>query len=407
MRLNTQHIPKALLEPALFAAPSYDLHIEAGHIKSIRANDAPPSATLISCPVDIHVHLDKTGVVQRTGAACGDLHRAIELMAAERDAFTAQDVHARTQAALQAAHAAGTRAMRTHLDWMQPEPPVSLLVFEALREAWRRRITMQAVCLTPLDFFADDHMAAAEALVRNVAAAHARADSTQGEAVLMGAFVWMNEDLPGKLHRLFSLCQAHGLDVDLHIDEGLDPRADGLRVAAELVQRMGFQGRVTCGHVCSLSVQPKAEALATLRSVAAANIALVGLPTTNAYLQGAWTETPLERGIFRINEASALDIPTCIATDNVADAFFPYGSYDLLDTFAFGVQLAHLHPADEWLASITTHPARVMGLPWDGVLREGAPAHLLQFKATNAFELITPVGRERRVMRRGEWVRKV
>ncbi len=407
MRLNHQHIPKALLDPTLFDAPSYDLHIEAGHIRSIRANDARPTATLMSCPVDIHVHLDKTGVVQRTGAACGDLHKAIALMAAERDAFTEADVNARMQAALLAAYGQGTRAMRTHLDWMQVAAPVSLSVFEGLREAWRGRMVLQAVSLTPLDFFVEDNAAEAEALVQRVAEANARCEAASGEAVLLGAFVWKNEDLRGKLRLFFELAQAHGLDVDLHIDEGLDADARGLRVAAELVQSMRFEGRVTCGHACSLSVQPHEEAVATLRKVAAARMALVGLPSTNAYLQGSWAETPLERGIFRINEASVIGVSTSIATDNVADAFFPYGSYDLLDTFAFGVQLAHLHPADEWLSSITTQPARAMGLPWDGVLRDGAPAHLIQLKATNAYELITPIGRERRVMRRGEWVRAV
>jgi cytosine deaminase len=173
-----------------------------------------------------------------------------------------------------------------------------------------------------------------------------------------------------------------------------------LRAIAELTERFEMQGRVTCGHACSLSAQPREEALETLKLCARAGIHLIGLPTTNAYLQGSWAETPLERGIFRINEAHVTEISASIATDNVADGFFPYGSYDLLDTFAFGVQLAHLHPADAWLSSITVAPARAMQLPWDGMLRVGAP-DLLQLKAHTAYQLITPKGRERRVIRGG------
>ena len=42
-------------------------------------------------------------------------------------------------------------------------------------------------------------------------------------------------------------------------------------------------------------------------------------------------------------------VNVCIATDNVADAFYPYGSYDLIETFGLGVQVAHLPDAADWL----------------------------------------------------------
>jgi cytosine/creatinine deaminase len=404
MLLQALHIP-APLRGFEADAPSFDVRIDGDHIKSIAPSAAAPVGMLISCPVDVHAHLDKNYLVQRVGAACGDLHAAIELMAAERDAFTADDVRERMSRALEEAYAAGTRAMRTHLDWMSRERPVSLGVFEQLREAWRGKITLQAVSLTPLDYFEPDGAAAFdnEDLALEVATSHITANHAAGEATLMGAFVWKNSRIYDKLARVFALAQKNGLNLDFHVDEGLDAEARGLRAIAELTERFAMQGRVSCSHMCALSVQPHEEALATLALCARAGLHLVALPTTNAYLQGSWVRTPLERGIFPINEAAAAGISPCMATDNVADCFFPYGSYDLLDTFAFGVQLAHLHPADAWLASITTAPAAAMGLPWDGRLRPGAPADVLQLAARNAYELITPQGRKRRLMRQGQW----
>jgi len=240
--------------------------------------------------------------------------------------------------------------LRTHLDWVQPEAPVSLAVFESLREAWRGRVELQFVSLTPLDLFADAE--AGERIAREVARA--------GGA--LGAFVYRNEALLPKLDRVFELAHKHGLSLDFHVDEGLDADASGLRAIAQLVRARSFTGRVVCGHACSLSVQDDAVAHETLALCAGAGLHLVALPTTNLYLQGAWDRTPVPRGITRIREAAARGLRASLATDNVQDAFYPYGSYDLVETFGLGVQVAHLAPALDWIDSITLAPARALGL---------------------------------------------
>ena len=128
----------------------------------------------------------------------------------------------------------------------------------------------------------------------------------------------------------------------------------------------------------------------------------LALPTTSLYLQGSWDGTPVARGIARLREAARDGIRGCIATDNVADGFYPYGSYDLLDTFGLGVQLAHLAPAMDWLDAITVSPARALGLAWDGRIAPGCPADLLLLAARNEYELLTPAGRQRTVIRHGQ-----
>ena len=142
----------------------------------------------------------------------------------------------------------------------------------------------------------------------------------------------------------------------------------------------------------------------TLRLCSSAGINLVALPTTNLYLQGAWDQTPIERGLTRLKEAVALQVSTSIATDNVADGFYPYGSYDLLDTFALGVQVGHLSPADDWLPAISIRPATAMGLRWDGKIMPGCPADFILLGAHDRYELMTPTGRQRRVIRHGKFL---
>jgi cytosine deaminase len=389
-------LQRVAIPPVLrgFASPAaarqaFDVHWQAGRITRVEPVAGTPEGTLLSAPVDVHAHIDKNYTVDEVGEASGDLGAAITRMKASRAGWTAEQLRARMTRALEDAWRCGTRALRTHIDWPDPLPPVSLPVLLELRDAWRDRITLQFVALTPLDAF-DAEGSAAE-----------RARLLARHGGVLGCHAYRNVDLEAKLRRVFALAAEHGLALDLHVDEGLHADAAALACSADLAVEYGLQGRVTCGHACSLSVQPPAQALATLQRCGEAGIHLVALPTTNLYLQGQWSGTPLERGITLVREARAAGVSVCIATDNVADAFYPYGSYDLLETFGLGVQVAHLPDATDWLGTITTAPARAMGLPWDGMLAPGCPADFVVLEARSGFELLTPAGRRRRVVRAG------
>lgn len=390
-------IDSVLIPPRLraFDAPgdprqTFDVVIEGDTVRSITPGATPARGLLLSAPVDAHVHIDKSYTVQDVGAAEGNLFAAITRMAEHRATWTPASLTPRMARAVQEAWHAGTRALRTHLDWPMPEPPAALPVFLALREAWRGRVALQFVSLTPLDVFAD--AAAGECIARDVRTADG----------VLGAFIYRNAQLGEKLDRVFALAVAHGLALDFHVDEGLDADAVGLRAIAERTLAHGLQGRVTCGHACSLSVQTDADAAQTLALCARAQVHLVALPTTNLYLQGAWDRTPVPRGITRVREAAVLGLRPCIATDNVEDAFYPFGSYDLLEAFALGVQAAHLAPVEDWLDCITVRPAHALQLPWDGRLAPGCPADLLLLGACTGYEILTPRGRHRTVIRNGQ-----
>ncbi|MET3393162.1 cytosine deaminase [Variovorax sp. 1140] len=391
MKLEALRIPAPLRGFAAGDAQLFDIVLAGDKVASIAPSaQQHAKGTLLSALVEAHAHIDKNYTVQDVGAAQGNLFVAIERMNRHRESWTGESLRLRMERALRDAWLSGTRALRTHLDWVQPEPPAALAVFEALREEWRGRIELQFVSLTPLDLFAD--IDAGERIAREVKRAGG----------VLGAFVYRNEGIVHKLGRVFDLAQQHGLALDFHVDEGLDIEATGLRSIAQLVRARDFGQGVVCGHACSLSVQEDAVAAETLALCAGAGIHLVALPTTNLYLQGAWDRTPVQRGITRIREAAARGLRASLATDNVQDAFYPYGSYDLLETFGLGVQAAHLAPADDWLDTVTVSPAKALGLAWDGRIAPGCPADLLVLSATGEHELIGPRGRQRTVIRAGQ-----
>ncbi|WP_454905670.1 amidohydrolase family protein [Variovorax gossypii] len=396
MKLEALRIPAPLRGFGAGDAQLFDIVLAAGKVESITpsAEQKHARGTLLSALVEAHAHIDKNYTVQDVGAAQGNLFVAIDRMNKHRDSWTGESLRLRMERALHDAWQCGTRALRTHLDWVQAEPPAALAVFEALREEWRGRVELQFVSLTPLDLFAD--LAAGERIAREVKRAGG----------VLGAFVYRNDGIVHKLGRVFDLAQQHGLALDFHVDEGLDAEAGGLRSIAQLVRARDFKGSVACGHACSLSVQDDAVAGETLALCAGAGLHLIALPTTNLYLQGAWDRTPVQRGITRIREAAARGLRASLATDNVQDAFYPYGSYDLLETFGLGVQVAHLAPAADWLDTVTVNPAKALGLAWDGRIAPGCPADLLVLSATDEHELIGPRGRQRTVIRAGRIIEK-
>lgn len=392
MKLKSMRIPERLRNFEAGDAQLFDVTLNGDRVESIVPSNhsEPARGTLISALVEAHAHIDKNYTVQEVGAAEGDLFAAIDRMNQHRSKWTAEVLHLRMERALSDAWHVGTRALRTHLDWVQAASPASLPVFEALRQEWRGRIELQFVSLTPLDLFADRD--AGEQIARAVA----RAGGT------LGAFIYRNDELEHKLGQVFDLAQQYGLGLDFHVDEGLDAAASGLRSIAQMASTRAFKHSVVCGHCCSLSMQEDAVANDTLALCTAAGLHLVALPTTNLYLQGAWEKTPVQRGITRIREAAALGLRVSLATDNVQDAFYPYGSYDLLETFGLGVQVAHLAPAAEWLDAITVGPAQALGLAWDGRLAPGCPADLVVLDAIEEHQFVGPTGRRRTVIRAGQ-----
>jgi cytosine/creatinine deaminase len=230
--------------------------------------------------------------------------------------------------------------------------------------------------LTPLHLFADS--GTAMALAAKIA--------SSGPGAKLGGFVHTTNWNPVALRHLFEAAGQHGLDVDLHMDEELNPAACGLATTAALVKGMGFAGHVVCGHNCALSAQDGSQALHTLDAVAQTDITLVTLPMTNLLLQDAITgRTPRQRGITLLKEARARAIRVLMASDNVQDPFCHVGSYDPLEAFAAGVLAGQLDaPFDVWSEALCRADWLRSG-PAAPPLQTGSSADLLIFKNASAW----------------------
>lgn len=295
--------------------------------------------------VDAHTHIDKCFTRRRVGSMEPGLLGAINAMMQDRQHWTPADVHDRASRALQWAWEAGVVHLRTHCDWWEADAqPLAWSVLRDLANEWADRLVVERVSLMPLHLFRKPESA------RRLAATIA--DS--GPGAMLGGFIHTSNWDPQALRNLVQAARHYELAIDLHIDEELDPTACGLATLAELLREIPLPGRVVCGHACALSAQDDAISLATLDAVARVPITLVALPGTNLLLQDAATDrTPRQRGITRIKEARARDIPVLIASDNVQDPFCPLGSFDPLEALGLGTLAAQLDsPFDAWTDSV-------------------------------------------------------
>ena len=346
---------------------------------------------ILPCFVDMHTHLDKGHIWERSPNPDGTFASAIDTARADAQKnWNADDVYRRMEFGLKCSYAHGTTAIRTHIDATGEQGIVSLGVLEALQTEWGDRLILQAVSLVSLDYFLTP---AGEKLASRIAQIGG----------ILGGVVYMNPDLDKQLDRVFSLAQEHGLNLDFHTDENNDPESTTLRQVAKTAIRHKFSGQIICGHCCSLAVQPSDLVTETLELVKEANIGIVSLPMCNLYLQDRQSgRTPRWRGVTLLHELKAAGIPVAVASDNCRDPFYGFGDHDVLEVFNMAVRIAHLDmPYGDWLRTVTQTPAELMGLPNSGKIAVGLPADLILFKARNFSELLSRAQGDRTVLRQG------
>jgi len=347
--------------------------------------------------VDVHTHLDKGHIVERAPNPTGDHAGARDATAADRKAnWRHDDLVRRMEFGLMSAEAHGVAAIRTHLDSQEGQAEETWAAFAEMRDRWAGRVALQGVALVPVDAFRTDY----GRKLADIVAAHGglMGGVTRSAGGTHGAPL---PDIDQILDTIFSLAAERGLDVDLHVDEAA--QAASLAPVAEATLRHGYEGRVTCGHCCSLALYPGDEAARVIALVAKAGISIVTLPTVNMYLQDRQPgRTPRWRGVTPVTELRAAGVRVAVAGDNCRDPFYAYGDHDMLDTYRQGVRILHGdHPWGLVEAMAGPVPADMMGLGRAGRIGTGSPADLMVFEAWSMDQVIARPQSDRRLIRGG------
>ncbi|MEV4205117.1 amidohydrolase family protein [Nocardia salmonicida] len=333
-------------------------------------------ATRVVIPglIESHVHLDKALLDRQRSAPDGTLGGAIEVTGELKRGFTADGVRDRARRVLDQAITHGTTALRAHPD---VDPIVGLLGVEVLlglREEYRDLIDLQIVA-----FPQEGILRAPGTLDLLRAALHLGAD-------VIGGCSYNETDVTDcrrHVDLVFELAAEFGVPVDIHADfadDATDPRFAMADYIADATQRAGLGGRVAIGHVTSLAGRPPRERQATMARLAQAGVAVVPLPATDMHLGGRGDQAAVRRGVAPVRELWAAGVTTAYSSNNIRNAFTPYGNADLLDIGLFLAQTGHLSgDADlrRVLDMATTDAARVLGIADRHGLCVGARADLV------------------------------
>ncbi|RMH81765.1 MAG: hypothetical protein D6683_03465 [Actinomyces sp.] len=380
-----------------------DLVCDTGRVVAVHeAGTGPPAderiegggRLVLPAPAEPHAHLDKAFTADVVANPAGDLAGAIDAWRREHERLGVDEIAERAERAVRRLVAAGTTAIRTHVD---VAPGIGTRAVEALvavRERTRHLVDLQIVALVAAPTLgaagADQRARAREALAAG--------------ADLLGGVPHLEDDVAAATAGALELAAEAGVGVDLHVDETLDPGVLGLADLARLAR--DFPQAVTASHCCSLGMQDAVTQARVAEACAAAGVGVVTLPQTNLYLQARGRRTAPPRGLTALAALREAGVTLAAGADNLQDPFCVVGRGDPAETAALLVMAGHLGVPDAWDA-VTRGARRVMGTPApaDGALvSPGDPAELVVVDAPTLRAVVADAPAGRVVVHRGRRV---
>ena len=399
-------LPRVLLDPQQRDLPCGDregllpvrLQLASGRVAAIEplAAAAQHLPLALTPPVDPHVHLDKAFSWSAFPNPGGSMAGALAANLREGEQRGREQVLERGERALQQAWRYGLRALRSHVDSGGPCMEPSWEVLLELRERWRGRLELQLVALAPLQHWSTpagryqaQRLAAAGGLLGGVLGPPFPRSGADGRA----------------LEGLLTLADELGCGIDLHVDEGGASPGSGVALLADRLERLPVSVPITCSHASSMGLLPAGPRRRLAERLAALDVAVVALPTTNFWLLGRQGDlTAPERPLAPLRLLQQAGVAVALGADNVQDPWYPGNDFDPLELLRLAYRATHSPPWQrQGLAPFISVPARLLGLEWDGILRRGSPADLVITSAGSWSELLARPP-QRRVLRSGQWL---
>jgi cytosine deaminase len=332
--------------------------------------------------VEAHLHLEKALLLDRLPDDVRSVQEAIAATAALKRSFTREDMLQRSERVLRMALRHGTLAVRAHAE---VDPILGLSALETaleLRERYAGLLTLQVVAFPQEGI---QKAPGTEDLLR---------EALRLGADALGGVPYVDPDPAAHLDTLFRLALQAGVPLDLHADFSDAPPPDppGLtaRRAAERALAEGYVGRVVLGHATALGALPPAELAPLAELLARADVSVVCLPATDLYLGGRADTHDVRRALAPVAALRRAGVNVAYASNNVRNAFTPFGNADPLEIGLLLVAGGHLaaHADVEAVFEMaTTNAARAIGLSEYGV-SVGDRANLVLLDAVSPWQAL-------------------
>jgi cytosine deaminase len=385
--------------------PLVDIGIEKGKISEIGKDVKGDSQidlngdVVVPSFIETHIHLDKALLERVKPNLEGTLAGAIRTTGELKRNFQPDEVYARSKVVLDMLLRHGTTIVRCYPD---TDPLAHLIGFKAmlkLKEEYKEFVDMQ------IGAFAQ------EGIVKSPGAYELLEEALKMGADLVGGCPYEEKDYEGtKKHidAIFELGKKYNTDVDFHADFGddiTDMRYRCIDYIIEKTVKEGYQGRVSVGHMTSLSSVEPAVLEETIRKMAEAKINIVSLPATDLYLSGRHDKNKVRRGVLNPAPFIKGGVNHTFSSNNIINGFTPFGRGDLLligAIYEHACQLGTISDQKMLLSMITTNAAKLMRIEdWYG-LEKGKHADLVVLGAKKLVDTFIEIPIRRYVIKRGK-----
>lgn len=300
-------------------------------------------ALLLPGLIDGHIHLDKTllglpfqphrpgdSVAERIKAE-KELRRSVDLPVAARAVRLVEQVVA-----------FGTVALRTHVDIDDEVGLDGLHALLEVREATRDLVDIQIVAFPQ------------SGILTSPGVADLLDNAIREGADLVGGLdpAGIDNDVTGHLDVVFAIAERHGVGVDIHLHDPGPLGCFELRQISARTEAAGLTGHVAVSHAFALGSVDDCEFDRTAAALARAGVAIM----TNG--PGPVPMPPVKRLV-------AAGVTVFAGSDNIRDAWSPYGNGDMLQrAMMIGYRQGLLTDKDIALAFslATSAAAGVLGL---------------------------------------------
>lgn len=324
-----------------------------------------------------HIHLDKACILDRCSVEEGNLEEAVEETGKAKEEFTEQDVFERASRVIEMAIKKGTVGLRTFVETDEKTALRSFNAIKKVREKYAFALDMEicAFAQSGLTTKPKTQLLLQQAL-------------SQG-ADLVGGCPYKDDNPIQHIEMVFDLAEQFNVNIDFHLDFDLDPEGSNIPKLVEETIKRNYQGRVSIGHVTKLSAMDKMQRGAMAGLLKFADITLTVLPATDIFLNGRDYDALIPRGMVNANELTALGVNTTISSNNILNAFTPYGDASLIrmaNMYANITQLAKDTEIADVFDMVSKNAAKLLSHQTE--IAVGAPATLVVLEARDSVEAI-------------------
>jgi cytosine/creatinine deaminase len=352
-----------------------------GAAKNVKERIDATGKLLLPAFVDIHIHLDKVLIRDELNDHDGTLAGAISAIHERKRRYTEEDVRARARRVIELSVMHGCTRLRSHVDVDTIGGLIPLLGVQAAARDCIGLADLQTVAFPQEGILRDPG-----ALALLEAALEAGADVVGG----MPHWEHTRAEQLEHVRLCFELAVRFNKDVDMHVDETDDGSVRTLEMVADETERLGWQGRVTVGHVCSLAAADESYVHRVIGKCLQQGITVVSNPVTNLVIQGRADRGLIRRGTTRVAELRQAGVNVAFGQDCVHDGFYPFGRGDMLEVALISAHATHLSSRADFdfaLQALTEAPARSWRLTDYGI-HPGARADLQLFSSPSWAEVL-------------------